>query len=210
MKPRGFTLVEVLVALFVMALMAGMAWRGIDGMAKARTIGQQRMEQTLRLDTVITQWEQDFAALYDSRGSVPALSFDGATARLTRRTDTGVQLVAWSVREGEWLRWSGPVVTRVNELQDSFLRSQQLLGNEPRQLHALQGVTAWQLYCFRNNGWSNCQSSNDVVATPSPAASAPEGAATRQVLPTGVRMVLTFSGQPLQGTLTRELMLPQQ
>jgi general secretion pathway protein J len=201
---RGFTLVEVMVALFVMALLAAMAWQGVDGIARARATGQQRMEQTLRVGTVLMQWEQDLAALHETV-TVPPLAFDGATLRLTRRAEGGVQMVAWTVRENHWTRWAGPVVTRANELQESWMRSQQLMGNEPGHLDALTGVTGWQLYCYRNNSWSNCQSSNDV-APPGGAASAP----ARQVLPTGVRMVLNFSGSPLQGTLTRDVLLAPQ
>jgi general secretion pathway protein J len=205
MKPaRGFTLVEVLVALFVMALLAAMAWRGVDGIARARTAGQERMELTLRLDTVLTQWEQDLTSVHDSL-SVQALMFDGSTLRITRRTDTGVQLVLWSVRGGEWIRWAGPPVTRAGDLQEQWLRSQQLLGNEPQWLHAIKGVTGWQLYCFRGSTWSNCQSTGNVVA-PAQGSNAP----ARQQLPTGVRMVLNFSGAPLQGSLTRDVVLAPQ
>ena len=41
---RGFTLVELLVALFAMALLAIMSWRGLDGMtrAQAQTAGARR------------------------------------------------------------------------------------------------------------------------------------------------------------------------
>jgi general secretion pathway protein J len=202
---RGFTLVEVLVALFVMALLAAMAWRGVDGIARTRTLGQDQMEQTLRLDTVMTQWEQDLAALHDS-AAVPALAFDGASLRLTRRAEGGVQLVAWSLHEGEWLRWAGAPVTRSSELQDQWMRSQQLLGNEPQQLHALKGIAGWQLHCFRNNAWSNCQSTGDVAEPPAAAGSAP----ARQLLPTGVRLVLNFTGTPLQGSLTRDVALTPQ
>ena len=84
MKPtRGFTLVEVLVALFVMALLAAMAWRGVDGIARAKSAGQERMELTLRLDTVLTQWEQDLNSVHDNL-AVQALAFDGATLRIVR------------------------------------------------------------------------------------------------------------------------------
>ncbi|MEW6703515.1 MAG: prepilin-type N-terminal cleavage/methylation domain-containing protein [Pseudomonadota bacterium] len=205
MRQSGFTLVEVLVALFVMALLAAMAWRGVDGIARARASGQERMELTLRLDTVMTQWEQDLAALHDTV-AVPPLVFNGAALRLTRRTDEGVQLVVWSLREGEWLRWAGPGVTRAAELQDQWLRSQQLLGTEPQQLHALKGLESWQLYCFRGSTWSNCQSTGDVAEPPAEGASAPP----RQQLPTGVRLVLNFSGSPLQGSLTRDVVLAPQ
>jgi general secretion pathway protein J len=202
--PRGFTLVEVLVALFVMALLAAMAWRGVDGIARAKTAGQQRMEQTLRIDTVLTQWEQDLAALYDSGVLPQALNFDGATLRLTRRCEGGVQLVVWSLRDGQWLRWAGAAVTRNAELQDQWMRSQQLLGNEPQQLHALAGIQAWQLYCFRGSAWSNCQSTGDVAA---PQAGT---AAQKQQLPTGIRLTLSFASDTLQGDLTRDVMLAPQ
>ena len=58
-RPRmaGFTLVEVLVAMVVMAIMAGMAWQGVDGIVRARDSSQARLEQTLRLNSVIGQWE---------------------------------------------------------------------------------------------------------------------------------------------------------
>jgi prepilin-type N-terminal cleavage/methylation domain-containing protein len=76
MRSRGFTLVEVLVALLILAVLSGMAWRGIDGMARARSGSQQQLERSLRLNTVIAQWEQDLSAVYDS-AEVPALAFDG-------------------------------------------------------------------------------------------------------------------------------------
>ena len=85
-----------------------MAWQGVDGIARAREISGSRLDRTLRLQTVLAQWEQDLAALQDSR-VVPALTFDGATLRLTRRGATGMQVVAWSLRGGAWWRWAGPL-----------------------------------------------------------------------------------------------------
>ena len=38
-RARGFTLVEVLVALAIMALLATMAWQGVDAMARTRESG---------------------------------------------------------------------------------------------------------------------------------------------------------------------------
>lgn len=210
-RPRGFTLVELLVALFVMALMAALAWQGVDGMARTRDAGQQRMEQTLRLETVITQWEQDFAALHDVGGEL-SFSFDGAAVRLTRRSEdgAGVRLVVWQLREGRLLRWAGPVVTRMGELQEQWMRSLQFQGNEPGQLRTLEGIVSLQLYCFRNNAWSNCQSTGDVV----PSGAAPvagAGQAPPQIgLPSGLRLTLGFGGPVLQGTLTRDVRLPEQ
>lgn len=210
MKTRGFTLVELLVALFIMAVMAGLAWRGIDGMARARDAGQQRMDEALRLDTVMTQWEQDWAALQDVGGDL-SFGFDGAAVRMTRRADEGgVRLVVWQLRNGELLRWAGRPVTRFSELQEQWMRSLQFLGNEPGQLHALKGVAAFRLFCFRENAWSNCQSTGDV-ATVAPPASGPGGTpVNKQLLPSGIRLTLQFTGDPLAGSLTRDVVLPPQ
>ncbi len=206
---RGFTLVEVLVALMIMAVMAGLAWRGVDGIARARSTSQQQVDRTLRLNTVIAQWEQDLASIQESN-AVPALSCDGSTVRLTRRTPGGLQVVAWSLRPGvaqsTWLRWAGPAVTSIGELQDSWLQTQQFQGDEAGQLPTFTGVTQWQVYFFRGNAWSNCQSSADLA--PAAAASAAASAVQRQALPTGVRLVLGFAPESgLTGSLTRDTLL---
>lgn len=204
-RARGFTLVEVLVALFVMSLLAAMAWQGVDGMLRARDTSQRRLESTLRLNTVLAQWQQDLASVQESP-SVPGLRFDGASLQLTRRAPGGLQVVVWSLHEGRLLRWVGPPVTASRELQDSWMRSQQLQGTEAAQLVVLEGVSAWQVYFYRGNAWSNPQSSGDIAAA-APGASAPAA----QALPSGVRVVLDFAeGSGYAGGLTRDTLLGPQ
>ena len=81
----GFTLIEVLVALVIMAIMAAMGWQGVASMARSRDIGSAASERTLRLSALVGQLEQDLAATYDSP-LVPGLSFDGAALRLDRKS----------------------------------------------------------------------------------------------------------------------------
>src|SRR3978361_2205744 len=126
-KAPGFTLVEVLVAMMVMAIMAVMAWQGVDGIVRTRAASQARLEQTLRLNTVIAQWDQDLASIQDSNAVPQGLQCDGTTGRMVRGTPDGMQLVAWSYRPddsgGAWVRWAGPAVTTTGQLADSWLRS---------------------------------------------------------------------------------------
>ena len=201
-RHRGFTLVEVLVALVIMAIMSLMAWQGVDGIVRARDSNQVRLEQTLRLETVISQWEQDLASLQETT-AVPALTCDGQTVRLTRRTEGGMQVVAWSLRPDSsnamWQRWAGPPVTTTTALQETWLRTQQFQGGEPGQLKALSGLDQWQVYFFQGNAWANCQSSGDVVAA---------SGVQSQALPSGVRLVLAFApGSGLNGSLVRDTLL---
>jgi len=199
-KAAGFTLVEVLVALLIMAILSAMAWQGVDGMVRARDASQEAAERTLRLTTVMAQFEQDLGSLYDNP-TVPALIFDGANLRLARVTPGGAQIVVWSLREGVWRRWASPSVKRSIELQQAWLMSQQLIGTEDAQVRLLDGATQWQMYFFRGNAWSNAQSSADAVA-PQPGGA--PGAAPRLALPSGVRLVLSFGDER---RLTRDVML---
>lgn len=195
-------------ALTIMAVVAAMAWKGVDGIARARELSQASLEQTLRLNTVLAQWEQDLMAVEDTL-TVPALTFDGQTLRLTRSAEGGVQCVAWSLREGAWRRWAAPPTVRVEELRQHWLRSQQLLGNEAGTLTMLEGPTAALVYFWRGNSWSNAQSTGDIAAPPGGGASGagPGGAAAdREKLPSGVRVVLTLPA----GTLTRDVVLAPQ
>ncbi|NRF66586.1 prepilin-type N-terminal cleavage/methylation domain-containing protein [Aquincola sp. S2] len=209
---RGFTLVEVMVALLIMAVIAVIGWRGVDSMARSREIAQAASEQSLKLSAVIGQFEQDLLALQES-ASVPALSFDGGALRLTRRSDAGLQVVVWALREGRWQRWAGPATTRAAVLQEAWMASQQLQGQEPGQLTLLEGVGSWQVYFYRG-GWSNAQSSGDVATPPttqpSPQQASPQQQPAQQapkvLLPTGVRIVIELP----QGKLTRDIALGPQ
>ena len=215
-QPRGFTLIEVLVTIVILAVIAAMAWRGVDAIVRSKDGAEQRLDAVLRLGTVVNQWERDLASLHDAQ-VVPPIQFDGISLRLTRRTELGVQIVVWSLRSGVWLRWAAPPVTHTSELQDMWMRSQQLLGSEPGTVAALPGISQWQLFFWRNNAWSNPQSSGDIETSPStgappgtggtpPIGATPPGG--RQALPQGVRLILIAApGSGLAGSLTRDIVL---
>jgi general secretion pathway protein J len=169
--------VEVLVALTVMAVLAGIAWQGIDAMARTREASQAAVDRTLRVGSVLAQWEADLQAL-SATGVVPALQVQGqglgGSARLTREAPGGVRMVVWTLRAGAaqatgsgiWQRWQGPAVTEAGALREQWLQSQQLLGNEPGTVAMLDGVGALQIYFHRDRAWTNAQSSGDQADNP--------------------------------------------
>lgn len=205
-RTRGFTLIEVMVALLVMAVMAVLAWRGIDALLKTRDIAQASVEQSTRLQTVMAQWDRDLQMLQDD-GVDDALSFDGASLRLTRRQERGMVVIAWTVREGRLYRWQSESLQTLGALESALEQSRQFVAGDAQRLPLLEGVSGWQLYCYRDSSWSNCQSSGNLVTTGS--------GSQRQQLPTGLRMVLQFDANStavsgFQGSLTRTVMLPAQ
>lgn len=217
---RGFTLIEVLVALVILSVMAAMAWKGMDGITRAREIADGALKRTLRMQSVMQQWSADLNAVVDT-GVVQALQFDGAALRLTRQTTGGVQVVVWALRSGRWVRWAGPAVTNVGLLQDQWLRSFNFQGREPGSLAALKGVEQWQVYFYRGGAWSNAQSSAGAasVGAQPPANGASAGApgavlarvVSGEPLPKGVRCVLTLGeGSGYAGAIVKDALLAAQ
>ena len=217
---RGFTLIEVLVALVILSVMAAMAWKGLDGITRAREIADGALKRTLRMQSVMQQWSADLNAVVDT-GVVQALQFDGAALRLTRQTTGGVQVVVWALRAGRWVRWAGPAVTNVGLLQDQWLRSFNFQGREPGSLAALKGVEQWQVYFYRGGAWSNAQSSAGAasVGAQPPANGATAGApgavlarvVSGEPLPKGVRCVLTLGeGSGYAGAIVKDALLAAQ
>ena len=119
---RGFTLIELLIAITLMAVLAGLSWRGLDSLMRSRDITQVQVDKTAVLQTVLAQWQADLNAVQP----VPSITdagvlWDGRTLRLTRRAtawradgaDAGLWVVAWTLRGNQWQRWqSAPVQTR--------------------------------------------------------------------------------------------------
>jgi general secretion pathway protein J len=219
---RGFTLVELLVALFAMALLAIMSWRGLDGMTRAQAQTEARADEVLTLQVGLAQWTADLDAL-TQLPQTTALDWNGRVLRLTRRgtasvTD-GVLVVGWTRRvvngTGTWLRWQSPQVTTRGELEQAWQKADIWSANpgdeEKRHEVAITPLQDWQIFYFRENAWTNPQSSADVAASPTPNPASPLGAAAAgtTVLPEGVRLVLELPpGQAIGGTLTRDWVRP--
>ena len=206
----GFTLIEVLVALVVMSVLAGLSWQAVDAMVRTRQAVDQQSQRLVVLGTALAQWEQDLQQVL-ADAPLPALHFDGARLRVLRRVPGGVQLVVWSVRNGQWQRWASAPTALEAELLQSWAQAPQLLGREPGHITLAQGVGGWQLYFFRGNAWSNAQSSGDLVnpsTNPGSGQPSPPGTPTRERLPQGVRLVMNLQGASGVGTLQRDVLVP--
>lgn len=217
----GFTLVEVLVAMLILAVLATTAWKGMDAIRSAREIADGNLKRTLRLQAVMTQFDADMAQIIETK-LIPAgaVQFDGANLRATRKTATGVQVVVWFLRRGQLMRWTSPSTTRVGELEKYWMSSFQLRGKEPGTLVTLKGIQQLQIYCFRRGSLSNCQSTGDAAKAQAGAQSGmpPEAAAAARMalsqgitLPEAVRLQVVFGeGSGFSGRLSRDVMLAPQ
>jgi len=225
MRPRrahgGFTLVELMVALFALALLAILSWRGLDGMTRAQAQTASRSDEVLTLQVGLAQWAADLDALVELPNST-ALNWNGRVLRMTRRSSTsvadGVLVVAWTRRvengNGVWLRWQSAQVTTRGDLDQAWQQADiwsQNPGDELRRREvSIVPLQDWEIFFYRADAWTNPQSSD--AATPFGAAGAsanPFAGIAQSNVPEGVRLVLQLpSGQSISGQIVRDWVRP--
>src|SRR5487761_2338475 len=124
---RGFTLMEVMVALLLMAVMSVLSWRALDAMVRTREALQVRGQQFDGVRTLFSQWESDCRDLGSPDRWVVGLPlhFDTNRVDLSRsRTDgSGVShqvLVTYRARGAAIERLESPPVRDRAELRQSW------------------------------------------------------------------------------------------
>ena len=214
-RPRGFTLVELLVALAAMSLLALVSWRGLEAMATAQASHRARDDAVLVLQTALTQWQADLDTTA-AFGDLPALDWDGRTLRLTRRSAAGsgmpaaAHVVAWTLRvDGangagggvglRWWRWQSPPIATRADWQQAWNLAAAWGQEGDSTLDAvatpLLPVADWSVGYFRQGAWG-------------PALNA-EAQGAAQPVPDGVRVVLQLPpGHGLSGAVTRDWVRP--
>ena len=226
----GFTLVEVLVAMFAMALMAGLGWRGIDGLLRAREASQIRLDQMAVMQTALAQWQSDLDTALSLPGSngLPGLSWDGRVLRILRRAsvpdasgaDAGLWVVSWSLRaltpdEAEqaglprhnpplaWVRTQAPASADRPTLQQHWAAALQV-GSGPT---APQG-SASTAVLFPALQWQLFYYRGDAWSNPL-SSSGTVSAGQDATIPDGVRLILTLpEAASTSGSITLDWVRP--
>ncbi len=218
-RVRGFTLIEVLVALALVSLLSLLSWRAIDGMGRAGELIANNEQTVQRTQIALAQWTADWNALVDSPTSAPigqAVDFDGQVLRLVRYDNSqsaGVQVVAWMLRNTDagrvWQRWATPTITTKADLQsawsDALRFSKTPLPQDEARTVTLIPVASWQFVYSRDGAWTNPQS-DATTSNPSAAPSNPNVDAPRsKANPDAVQLTLNLpatGASSLGGALT--------
>lgn len=108
---RGFTLVELLVAISVLAIVAVLGWRGLDSIVRARVTLNNDLEQTRGLQLAFAQMQSDAGHIAPtaSIGNRPPLEVQAGRLTMVRTVfadnqPSRVQVVAYRIQDGVLMR----------------------------------------------------------------------------------------------------------
>jgi general secretion pathway protein J len=139
---RGFTLLELLVAISVLAIVSMIAWRGLDSLINTRERLEPEGDEVRALLTAFGQLERDLAqittpAVFGLSASpvVVRATTDGPVLQILRIAPTtviaptSIQTVFWRVGDGALLRQVSAPRRNFEPGENEQLSSASLLGN---------------------------------------------------------------------------------
>jgi len=205
-RRAGFTLVELLVAIGILAMVAVLGWRGLDGIVRARVALTAEMETTRGMQLAFAQMQNDCenAAGQDIMRGQPALLWDADRLTLVRKVfvenePSRLQVVGYRIVNGQLLRRESPGsrdLTQIAALWEA-IASDAPAENAPSVVLQV-GVVGMQVQGWVNNAWRN--EPNMTGGEGQLQAVDPAGAAAGRALePTGVQVALTVQAlaQPM-------------
>ncbi|MBF0340576.1 MAG: type II secretion system minor pseudopilin GspJ [Magnetococcales bacterium] len=192
---RGFTLLELLAAMAVFAVMTAMAYGGLNALLQVRQEGMKRMESLAGLQTFFMHFSRDVEqvvprSMTDGKGGVHG-AFEGAdgTEHFLEMTRGGrpnprgvarsaLQRVAYLFEDGKILRRAWSTLDRVGE-------------ELPKGETLLEDLTEVEIrFLGSDNKWHGVWPEASGIVAPGPAA----GMGGRTTLPRAVEIVIVSKG----------------
>jgi general secretion pathway protein J len=205
-RQRGLTLIELLVAISVLAFVAVLGWRGLDGIVRARVALTSDLEQTRGMQLAFAQLQNDCAHLA-TISQIPdraplVIDQDRLTLVRTVHADgqpTRLEVITYRVRDGVLTRRESAATRNLNELDNLWLTAAN--DNDATQPVVLQsGVASMTMRLWENGAWraANANSSQGTAAGAS-GSSISDSRASRRPVVTSTGAITTTSAPVLTG-----------
>jgi general secretion pathway protein J len=191
----GFTLVELLVAISILAIVAVLGWRGLDSIVRARVALTEQMETTRGMQLAFAQLQSDCehianAELLDKRPFLQAADDRITLVRtvFNENEPSRLQVVAYRIVNGTLSRRESIATRDLTQLDTMWNAA--ITDADPTPPVALQpGVTAMAVLTWQNNSW---RQGTQVVDT---TANTNNPLVPSTLAPTGLQVALRANGQ---------------
>jgi general secretion pathway protein J len=188
-KARGFTLVELLVAIGILAMVAVLGWRGLDGIVRARVALTDQMEMTRGMQLAFAQMQSDCEHTVDAAmlGRRPFLQQADNRLTLVRTVfnenePARLQVISYRLVNGQLTRRESNTTRDLVELDALWQAA--VSDTDPTPPVTLQGgVESMAVLIWQNNAWQK-----------QPMATAQGGVVPSAI--TGLQVVLAARGFP--------------
>ena len=202
----GLTLVELMVAIAVLAFISMLGWRGLDAITRARAVLNEELAQTRGLQLAFAQMEIDCANVVDANtlaGTVPLL-VEANRITLTRRWQPegqpgALQLVTWRWRDGVLTREETAPTRDLNQLQRDRQSTQTV---SPTAIKLQSGVQQVLLRVWTDDGrgWRSWQQMSQAVVSRGSLMSPETGTTATQTIWRGLEVSLQLPSRSARMT----------
>ncbi|MGZ3235940.1 MAG: PulJ/GspJ family protein [Burkholderiaceae bacterium] len=201
-RKRGFTLVELLVAITILAIVATLGWRGLDGIVRARIALSAQLEQTRGMQLTFAQLQSDCAHIV-SGSTIPnrsPLAQDANRLTLVRTVfadnqPTRLQVVSYRLKDNVLTRRESSATRDLEELDKLWMAATND-ADTTQEVVLQSGVRAMNTRAWiAGSGWVDMKAvmGQTVVSSSS-------GGSTAAAVPTGLEVSLILQGSEVNMT----------
>ncbi len=198
---HGFTLVELLVAITILAIVAVLGWRGLDSIVRSRVSLTQQMDHNRGSQLAFAQMQSDLEQLAgaDSVGTRRNLVADNQRLIFVRTVapEAGATLlvvVSYRVRDGVLTRRESAGTRELAQLDALWQAA--LSDSDPARGVALQSdVTGMAVRLWRDDAWQLPDNTGSTSSATGSTGSTTTTTTTTGV-PTGLEMSLRLRSEP--------------
>ncbi|KVD14763.1 general secretion pathway protein GspJ [Burkholderia ubonensis] len=178
-RTRGFTLIELMIAIAILAVVAVLAWRGLDQIMRGRDKVSSAMEDERIFAQMFDQMRIDARrAATDDEAGQPALGVAGNTLQIVRAFDAPgaaprLQVIRYRIAAGRVVRYASPPLADANRLRDT-LKNPDVEGWSAVALMGGVGAIDAKLYVPRVGWTTNVQTADEALAQNNDALKVPQ------------------------------------
>ena len=158
-RQRGFTLLEMLIAIAILAVIAVLSWRGLDSIIRSRATITNSMEDERVVAQLFDQMRIDARqAATDDEAGQPAVSLGNGSLQIVRgvfapNTAPRLQVVRYRLSSGRIVRYASPPLENVGEVRRALSSGDTADGWSAVPLMGGVGSLATRVY-IPQKGWT--------------------------------------------------------